>query len=101
LLTPGPGNYNITRNLGKVSYSFGLKGPSTLIGCKGSPGPGAYHLAGSFTNIPGSKIGTGLRDDELRNTIRMGSPGPGSYRLHATISHHPVKLDAPVYGFGT
>lgn len=42
LHNPGPGNYNINRNLGKVSYSFGLKGPSTLVGTKNSPGPGAY-----------------------------------------------------------
>ena len=42
LHNPGPGNYNINRNLGRISYSFGLKGPSTLVGTKGSPGPGAY-----------------------------------------------------------
>jgi hypothetical protein len=41
-----------------VSYSFGLKGPSSLGGARNSPGPGAYHLAGSFSHIPGSKIGT-------------------------------------------
>ena len=64
--TPGPGNYNIGRDLGKVSYSFGLKGSSVLVGTKGSPGPGAYSMRSSFTNIPGSKIGTGKRDDEIK-----------------------------------
>ena len=58
LHNPGPGNYNINRGLGRVSYSFGLKGPSTLTGTKGSPGPGAYNHRGSFIHIPGSKIGT-------------------------------------------
>jgi len=48
LLTPGPGNYNINRGLGRVSYSFGLKGPSTLVGTKNSPGPGAYFMPGTF-----------------------------------------------------
>lgn len=58
LIVPGPGNYNINRNLGRVSYSFGLKGPSSLVGTKNSPGPGAYNMKTSFSNIPGSKIGT-------------------------------------------
>jgi hypothetical protein len=44
--------------LGKISYTFGLKGPSALVGTKNAPGPGAYNMAGSFSNIPGSKIGT-------------------------------------------
>lgn len=34
----------------------------------------------SFVNIPGSKIGTGLRDDDFKRAVRVGSPGPGAYR---------------------
>lgn len=101
LHTPGPGNYNIGRDLGKVSYSFGLKGPSTLVGTRGSPGPGAYSLRTSFMNIPGSKIGTSTRDDDFNRAARVGSPGPGAYRATQTLVHCPIKLDAPVYGFGT
>jgi len=47
LHNPGPGNYNINRNLGRVSYSFGLKTP-VGFGFKKTPGPGAYSLRGSF-----------------------------------------------------
>jgi hypothetical protein len=65
LHNPGPGNYNISRDLRKISYSFGLKGPSTLVGTKGAPGPGAYSLRGTFINIPGSRIGTSRRDDDF------------------------------------
>ena len=67
LHNPGPGNYNINRNLGKISYSFGLKGPSILVGTKNAPGPGAYQYRGSFITIPGSKIGTATRDDEFKS----------------------------------
>ena len=101
LHNPGPGNYNINRQLGRISYSFGLKGPSCLVGTKGSPGPGAYQYRGSFISIPGSKIGTSQRDDDLRKAMRVGSPGPGHYRATQTIAHCPNKQDAPVYGFGT
>lgn len=100
-LNPGPGNYNIGRNLGKISYSFGLKGPSTLVGTKGAPGPGAYNSRSSFTNIPGSKIGTSTREDDFKAAVRVGSPGPGAYRIETTLSHHVVKLDAPRCKIGT
>ena len=33
--------------------------------------------------------------------MRVGSPGPGAYRYDTTISHSALKLDAPVFGFGT
>lgn len=101
MLNPGPGNYKISRDLGKISYSFGGKGPSMLVGTKGSPGPGTYSVGGSFANIPGSKIGTGLRNDELRQIIRQGSPGPAHYNTGSTLSHHATIQDAPCYGFGT
>lgn len=101
LHVPGPGNYNIGRDLGKVSYSFGLKGPSSLVGTKGAPGPGAYNSRSSFINIPGSKIGTSQRDDDIRRATRLGTPGPGAYRENKTLVHCAVKNDAPIYGFGT
>ena len=66
-----------------------------------NPGPGAYHLAGSFQNIPGSKIGTSQRDDDIKRAKRLGSPGPGSYRYDTTIAHSALKQDAPKFGFGT
>ena len=43
---------------------FGLK-PDLNSGGKLVPGPGAYQHAGSFVNIPGSKIGTSRRDDDF------------------------------------
>ena len=100
LHNPGPGNYNISRNLGKVSYSFGLKTP-IQNGSKYAPGPGAYSLRGSFINIPGSKIGTSTRDDDFKRAQRVGSPGPGNYRYDTTIVHSALKKDAPKFGFGT
>lgn len=33
--------------------------------------------------------------------MRAGSPGPGAYNLGSTISHFPLKQDAPIFGFGT
>ena len=71
------------------------------FGTKKTPGPGAYHLRGSFQNIPGSKIGTSQRDDDFKKAARVGSPGPGTYRYDHTIAHSALKLDAPKYGFGT
>lgn len=100
-LTPGPGNYNINRQLGKIGYIFGLKTPSSFVSNRLNPGPGAYSLRGSFVNIPGSKIGTSKRDDDIQRAARAGSPGPGAYRHDFTISHSVLKLDAPKYGFGT
>jgi hypothetical protein len=101
LHNPGPANYNINRGLGKVSYSFGLKGPSSLLGGTNSPGPGTYALKGSFVYIPGSKIGTSIRDDEFKKAIRIGSPGPGAYRTATHLVHSANKTDSPVFGFGT
>jgi hypothetical protein len=100
-MVPGPGNYTIDRNLGNVSYSFGLKGPSSLTGNKFAPGPGAYSLMGSFVHIPGSKMGRSIRDDDFKKAQRVGSPGPGAYRADSTIAHSALKLDAPKFGFGT
>ena len=101
LHNPGPGNYNINRNLGRVSYSFGLKGPSSLLGTKNCPGPGAYQAKSSFINIPGSKIGTSTRDDDFKKAERVGSPGPGAYRSLQMLSNCSIKQDAPKFGFGT
>ena len=62
---PGPGSYSINRNLGRIGYIFGLKTEFNRNSNKFTPGPGAYSLRGSFMNIPGSKIGTSRRDDDL------------------------------------
>ena len=64
-LNPGPGNYNIDRKLGQIGCYFGLKTSSQFSKSGKNPGPGAYSLRGSFANIPGSKIGTSKRDDEI------------------------------------
>lgn len=95
--TPGPANYQINRALGRVSYSFGLKGPSCLLGTKNSPGPGAYALKKTFIRAQGGRIGTSTRG----GNSRPGSPGPGAYRTDTHLAHSTVKLDAPRYGFGT
>ena len=58
-------------------------------------------MRGSLINIPGSKIGTSRRDDDFKTAVRVGSPGPAAYRIGSTLSHSAVKLDAPVFGFGT
>lgn len=47
-LNPGPGNYNINRNLGRIGYIFGLKTQAQGGTYLRNPGPGAYNLAGSF-----------------------------------------------------
>lgn len=52
-----------------------------MLGTKGAPGPGAYSMRSSFTNIPGSKIGTSTRDDEIKKIMRVGSPGPAHYKI--------------------
>lgn len=65
LKNPGPGSYNINRNLGKIGYIFGLKTNFNQGTNKYNPGPGTYSLRGSFMNIPGSKMGTSTRDDEI------------------------------------
>ncbi len=72
-----------------------------MVGDKRTPGPGAYSLRGSFQQIPGSKIGTSQRDDDIKRAQRAGSPGPGTYRYDTTISHSALKQDAPKFGFGT
>ena len=80
---------------------MGLKGKPVILGTKGAPGPGAYSMRSSLINIPGSKIGTSNRNDEIKNIMRVGSPGPSAYRISSTMSHYPVKQDAPNYRFGT
>ncbi len=102
LLNPGPGNYNIDRQLGKVSYSFGLKTPG-FIGKIKTPGPGAYEhdTKRYFNHIAQGRIGTSRRDDDIKRAMRIGSPGPGAYRYDTAISHSALKLDAPRFGFGT
>lgn len=44
---------------------MGLKGPSTLLGTKGSPGPGAYQIKSTLNSIVGAKIGSSKRDDDF------------------------------------
>ncbi len=98
---PGPGAYNINRALGRVSYSFGLKMTSSLVGVRGAPGPGAYSLRGTFMNIPGSKIGTATRDDDHKKAMKASFPGPAGYKIQSTMSRHAIVKSAPSYGFGT
>ena len=102
LLSPGPGNYNINRQLGKVSYSFGLK-TGSFIGKIKTPGPGTYEYDTKryFNHIAQGRIGTSRRDDDMKRAQKIGSPGPGTYRYDATISHSALKQDAPIFGFGT
>ena len=77
---PGPGMYNIKRNVnGPVAYSFRLKTSSSMTNLKQGPGPGNYNLRSSFESIPGSKIGTERRDKILQ-MAGQGAPGPGAYR---------------------
>lgn len=77
--------------MGKIGYIFGLKTPSNFGTHLKNPGPGAYSLKGTFLNIPGSKIGTSQRDDDIRRAKRIGSPGPGTYRYDSTIAHSTLK----------
>ncbi len=100
-VVPGPGTYNIHRGLGRTSYSFGLKTGSSLAGLKNAPGPGAYTLAGTFSSIPGSKIGTSTRDDDLKKAMKQSFPGPAGYNIRSTISKHAIVKSSPSYGFGT
>ena len=97
--TPGPGNYNLTSEIGfgKPKYSMRIKEKD-----KGdrytTPGPGRYNNGemNLYKHYPEWKIGTSKRDDALERQIREGFPGPGNY--HTNDKHLPSK---PEYGFGT
>ena len=64
--TPGPAAYNINRSLLNVSYTMRMKGPKVGGEELKNPGPGAYLTIDNREYIVGSKIGTGLRDDEFK-----------------------------------
>ena len=96
--TPGVGNYNIAKGLGNgPKYSMlGRGNPYNIRNIY--PGPGQYNDTFDITKTknPSWKIGTSVRDDELKRIKREGLPGPGMYELYDI-----TKNKAPIYGFGT
>ena len=77
---PGPGNYNLRDAVGRgPKYSMPGKGNRGNVK-NGNPGPGQYNeTMYDKTKYPSWKIGTGMRDDDLKRVIREGVPGPGNY----------------------
>ena len=77
---PGPGNYNLRDAVGRgPKYSMPGKG-NRGSAKNGNPGPGQYNeTMYDKTKYPSWKIGTGMRDDDLKRVIREGVPGPGNY----------------------
>lgn len=97
---PGVGNYNISKAIGSNGPKYSMVGKNTYGANwkNGNPGPGQYE-SGSQANLvknPAWKIGTGQRDDQLRQTIRENVPGPGSYQYERND-----KRTAPHYKFGS
>ena len=63
----------------------------------GNPGPGQYNeTMYDKTHNPAWKIGTGVRDDDLKRVIREGVPGPGNYDFVG--KNYNI---GPKYKFGT
>ena len=93
---PGVGNYTVTKGIGNgPKYSMVGKG-NTGSAQNGVPGPGQYNETNAiFVKNPSWKIGTGLRGDDLRKTVRDGFPGPGMYEFY-----DKTKIKAPEYRFG-
>ena len=96
--TPGPGEYNLSKNIGegKPKYSMRIKDKDSgkrFI----TPGPGRYNNdeMNNFKHYPSWKIGTSHRDDSLKRQIREGFPGVGTYQY---LNKH--LLNAPKYAFG-
>ena len=93
---PGVGNYTITKGLGNgPKYSMLGRG-MTDTKLNGVPGPGQYNETNViFVKNPSWKIGTGLRGDDLRKTVREDFPGPGMYEFYDKTKNKP-----PEYRFG-
>ena len=94
---PGPGNYNLRDAVGRgPKYSMPGKGNRGNVK-NGNPGPGQYNeTMYDKTKYPSWKIGTGMRDDDLKRVIREGVPGPGNYDFVG--KNYNV---GPKYKFGT
>jgi len=96
--TPGVGNYNISKGIGGgPKYTIVGKGNPLGIGNK-NPGPGQYDDKTKTIKRknPSWKIGTSLRDDDLKRIKRDGFPGPGKYEYY-----DGTKNKSPNYKFGT
>jgi len=98
-LTPGPGSYNLKRDLGRISYTMRVKPMASTK--NPTPGPGAYMHRNSIDSIPGSKIGTSTRDGASFKAQAKASPGPAAYNIKTTLSKHAIVSSAPCFGFGT
>lgn len=98
LSSPGPGNYNISKNIGDDAPHYSMRVKDKDSKNYITPGPGRYEneKMNLYKHNPSWKIGTGKRDDALKKVIRDGYPGPGTY--DSTEGHF---LAAPKYGFGT
>ena len=97
--TPGPGNYNIRKNIGEGAPQYSMRIKEKDSGRRFiTPGPGRYNNGefNTYKHYPSWKIGTSKRDDALQKAIREGFPGVGTYQYY---DKH--MLSAPKYGFGT
>ena len=97
--TPEVGNYNISKNIGnggRPKYTMIGKGNAGDLGNK-NPGRGQYENTNDiYRKNPSWKIGTSLRDDELKRIKREGVPRPGNYEFD-----NRTKYNAPKYKFGS
>ena len=94
---PGPGNYNMRQAPGN-GPKYTMRGKYNLESKNGNPGPGQYNNNNMYnkTHNPAWKIGTGIRDDDLKRVVREGVPGPGNYDFIG--KNYNI---GPKYKFGT
>ena len=81
---PGPGFYNINRNLGGLQYSIGERREKKKLNKNKScefPGVGAYNLRkDNSLDVPCCKFDHSKRDNLNMNLSAIKNPGPGNYK---------------------
>ena len=97
--SPGPGRYNIRKNIGEEAPQYSIRIKNNEFGKEFmTPGPGKYNNDQLITykHYPSWKIGTSSRNNDLKMKIKEGFPGPGAYQYY---DKH--LLSPPKYRFGT
>ena len=83
--TPGPGEYNLRKNIGEGAPQYSMRMKDKDSGKRFiTPGPGRYNNDDlhTFKRYPSWKIGTSKRDDALKKVMREGFPGVGTYQYY-------------------
>ena len=91
---PGPGKYNIAKNLGQDAYSYSIgKEARDKTSKTGGPGPGNYDIPAKFAN-DAPKITISMHRPNSANPNSF--PGPGTYD-----SHLKNRTRSPTYRIGS